>query len=94
MVRSGAAGAVVAVTVAVVDDVSEGVDEGLAGTPVETLAVFTGLVSIPLVSLDRSAIPTRTTSRATSATRPVVARREDTFSRPMSADQGADDGGH
>jgi len=95
MVCSGAVA-----TVDVADEVTEGVDvvgEGPSGTPEEwmdAVAVLDGLVSIPLVWLDRSAIATRTTSRANSPTRPVVASREEAFDMPMSACQGADDGGH
>src|SRR5665811_52976 len=75
--------------------VTDVVDKGLTGALVEAMeckAQLTELVSIPRVWVDRSAVPTRTTSSAASPSNPMMATREETCHTPMSADQRADDG--
>jgi hypothetical protein len=94
--------------VAVADCVSEGVGDGVSvgvgdgvsvcvveGSSVVAVApTFADRVAVGVVPLDVIAQPTKTVVTATRPTKPAVDTREETFSRPTSAAQGAHDGRH
>jgi hypothetical protein len=83
---------------AVREDVAVGVTGAVAVAAgpgsLEAEGALTGLVSIPALWVDFSAVVTRVTSRATSARRAAVATREEMFKTAMSAHQSANDGRH